>query len=582
MDLLPLPRRLRELSGYCKQPQKITRVAKSIGRPEPEAYSINIDSDGITLKSRTSSGLFYAEQTLKQIRQQCDSRLPCLEIRDWPDYPVRGFYHDVTRGKVPTLETLLGLAESCAHYKINQLQLYIEHTYAFKNHPEIWKDSDPLTAEEIRKLDARCAELNIDLVPSFTTFGHFYTWIHHKFPELNELERDVSGESFTWWDRQIHYTIDCQNPRSIELVREMIHEVRPLFRSRFFNICADETFDLGKGRNKALAEKVGNGRLYVDFLLKIMAAVKEVDAIPMFWGDIIGKHPQLMDEIPSEAILLDWDYSSKVESSIAPLLQQSGRTYFICPGCLGWNLWLPSYTAAHKNITRYAKIGRKHGATGLLNTDWGDYGHIQTLGPTLPGLILGAAASWNGSSASLKRSYFESSVSRMLLGDSSGELLSLLSRTTSIQKSNWMLICWIYQARSKNMPAEWLDTPTGMPDGITEYSSRVHLNALEKMQELHQRVEEILTDCKPQDPLIKEEIRIGMLGLEAMEELYLFFHQRAGKTRKCYIDPCSTAKRIRELDQRLSIVWMKRNKPSELFRVREILNAAAEDLERFN
>ena len=42
-----------------------------------------------------------------------------------------------------------------------------------------------------------------------------------------------------------HYTLDCRQPAAFALVAEMIRELRPLFRSKHFNLCCDETFDLG-------------------------------------------------------------------------------------------------------------------------------------------------------------------------------------------------------------------------------------------------------------------------------------------------------------------------------------------------
>ena len=57
---------------------------------------------------------------------------------------------------------------------MNQLQLYVEHTYLFRNISELWRDETPLTAEEILKLDAYCQERHIDLVPSLASFGHLY------------------------------------------------------------------------------------------------------------------------------------------------------------------------------------------------------------------------------------------------------------------------------------------------------------------------------------------------------------------------------------------------------------------------
>jgi hypothetical protein len=578
MNLLPLPRRIEKIVGYCAKPKRVIRILSVVGRPEPEAYRLTVGNNGIVLQSATEAGLFYAEQTLAQLRKE-EAKLRCVDILDWPDFPVRGFYHDVTRGKVPTLKTLLQLAETCAHYKINQLQLYVEHTYAYKNHPQVWKNSGALTAKEIQTLDARCAELHIDLVPSFSTFGHFYTFIHDKFPELNEMERDVSRDPFCWWDRMMHYTLDCQNPKSIALVREMIREVRPLFRSKYFNLCADETFDLGKGRNKELAEKVGNGRLYVDFLKQIMAAVKEVDAIPMFWGDIIGHYPELLPEIPTEAIALDWDYAPQLKNTKAELMGKSGRAFYICPGVSGWNQWLPNFSRAYKNITAFAKVGRKHGASGLLNTDWGDFGHINSLGVTLPGMILGACASWQVDSPGLVEASFNSAISRTVFGDTTGKLLALLSDYAGIGPANWAQICWLYQPRSKDFPDDWFDV-SGLPNDMLKHPAQRHLSALKKMKGLQVRIEKILVRCRPKDRLIAKEIQAGMLGVQVMEEIYLIRHQRAGKIKALPIKAREVAKRVRELDKKLSAVWKARNKPSELYRIQKVLAAAAKDMEK--
>lgn len=576
LDLFPHPRRLRQSIGVCKFPRRVRRVLGSVGREEPEAYRLDIAPNGITLTSPSEAGLFYARQTLRQIRDQTDpSKLPCLEILDWPVFPVRGFYHDVTRGKVPTLKTLLALAERCAAHKINQLQLYMEHTFAYRRHPEVWRGADPLTADEIRALDARCAELHIDLVPSFSTFGHFYTWIHEKFPDLNELERNVSGEPFCWWDRMQHFTLDCQNPKSIALVREIIAETRPLFRSRFYNICADETFDLGKGRNRGLAEKIGPGRLYVDFLKQILGAVQEADAVPMFWGDIIGKYPELIGELPTRAVILDWDYDPPLSHSKSDLLQAAGRDYYICPGVNGWNCWLPDYEKARQNITRFARLGRRRGACGLLNTDWGDYGHIQTLGPTWPGMILGACAGWHPESAGLDRTRFEAAVSRRLFGDSSGRLFRLLRQAPSCRRATWQMVAWSVQPRSKDFPDDWFDAATGLPNDLFKHPTAAHRRALNRICRIQDEVLGLLPACRPVDPLLADEVRTGLLGLRAMEGFYLVAHHRAGKARACPVKPVEVAARLRELDSELSHVWLRRNKPSELHRIREVLQSAA-------
>jgi hypothetical protein len=555
-----------------------TRIT-DIRRPEEEAYLLSITPDRIMIEAGNAAGIFYGKKTLEQMRAQYSGGLPCLEIADWPDFPVRGFYHDVTRGKVPTLKTLMALADTCARYKLNQLQLYIEHTFAFRRHREVWGGSDPLTADEIRVLDAHCAKLRIDLVPSFSTFGHLYGWIRTgKFRHLNELECDAMAVPFNWWDRQQHYTLDCCHPESIALVREIIAEVRPLFRSKFFNLCADETFDLGKGKNRKLAGKPGTGRLYVDFLKQVMTAVREVGATPMFWGDVIGRHPELIGEIPPDAIALDWDYGAGLSESRAGLMQKSGRPFYVCPGVSGWARWMNDYRTAHRNITRFARLGKSCGASGLLNTDWGDYGHINALGLSIPGLIIGASSAWNCRSPNLQESRLEAAISRLELGNAGGKLLGLLRQASSSTCANWQSMAIWQQPRSRDIPDDWFDAASGLPSAMLANPVRRHAGALKKLRSLTRQIERTLRAATPRDPLIAGEIRTALLGMQVLEETCLALRRKDGRSKRSP-SPRAVAQKIRILEARLRRDWLRRNKPSEYDEVRKVLLGAAKALD---
>lgn len=157
---------------------------------ENEEYKLIINNDSIEIMFTFDSGIFYGIQTLKQILKQSSNSIRNLEIEDKPYFKNRGFFHDVTRGKVPTLETLKQLVDKASYYKINQIQLYIEHTFAFKGMSEVWVDKDPLTSEEILILDMYCKKRNIELIPSLSTFGHLYEVLRTKsFCNLCEIDR---------------------------------------------------------------------------------------------------------------------------------------------------------------------------------------------------------------------------------------------------------------------------------------------------------------------------------------------------------------------------------------------------------
>lgn len=87
-------------------------------------------------------------------------------------------------------------------------------------------------------------------------------------------------------------------------------EYMALFSSDKFNICADETFDLGKGKSRHLAEEKGVHRFYVDYIKELCIFLKEHNRQPMFWGDIISACPQLLKELPEGTVCLNWGYAA--------------------------------------------------------------------------------------------------------------------------------------------------------------------------------------------------------------------------------------------------------------------------------
>jgi len=367
------------------------------GSGSAERYELTVSPHGVRIVSPSKEGHYRAGTTLKQLLKNFPGKLPCLEIRDWPDFPVRGFYHDVTRGRVPTLETLKHIADTLAFYKINHMQLYVEHAFAFKKIPELWKGKDPLTIGGILELDEYCSDRYIDLVPSLSTFGHMYELLRlPRFEHLNELDIKASTTERCLWDRMAHYTLDAGNPESFELVKGMIEEYAPLFRSKYFNICCDETFDLGKGKNAARAEEAGVGRLYVDFVRKIMDVVRSKGKKPMLWGDIVLKHPELISELAGDdTVFLNWEYTPEVTNEPVQTFKDAGVTQYVCPGVNGWSRFAADVNRACTNISKMVRFGKDAGAAGVLNTDWGDCGQVNLLSNSYHGLAYGADLSWN-------------------------------------------------------------------------------------------------------------------------------------------------------------------------------------------
>lgn len=376
------------LSDFPKDTNGVL-LTVSAANEESEGYTLTILPDEIKIAGKSTAGAFYGIQTLKQIFE--NETVPCLYIEDAPDMKHRGFYHDVTRGKVPKVETLKKLIDTMAYYKMNSLQIYVEHTFPFK---EFGNDVDKfgyLTVDEIKELDDYCYDNFVEFIPSIATFGHLYELLQkEEYKDLRTID-NYKDECVFWIERMRHHTIDPQNPKSFEIIKSLIDQYLPLFRTDKFNICCDETFDLKVGKHK----DKDTSKLYVDFVKKIIDYLKSKGKKIMMWGDILLQHPERIKDLPDDIQFLNWHYSPNPKEEDFVVFENSGCEQIVCPGTGTWHRLIECIDSASKNICRMLDLGYIHNAVGMINTNWGDYGTPCSLELTMHGLILGAAKSWN-------------------------------------------------------------------------------------------------------------------------------------------------------------------------------------------
>jgi len=518
---------------------------------EAAAYTLSITPEGVVVAGRFVTDVLTGAQTLRQIIRQCGWTLPALTIKDAPAFEARGFYHDVTRGRIPTLEWLKRLADECCFYKINQLQLYVEHTYLFRDLPELHAVAGtPLTAEEILELDDYCIRRGIDLVPSLSTFGHLFELLHtRRFSHLCELP-DSDAMPSTMPNRMAHHTIDPTNPESLQLILSMIDEYMALFRSPYFNICADETFDLGKGRNRGREER----GLYMGFVRKLCEHVVSRGRTPMFWGDIVVKFADALQELPEGTICLNWGYAANVREVSTRILAQAGARQYVCPGVSGWNQWMPRILGSYENIRRMAEYGAKYGAVGLLNTDWGDYGHINDPRFSLPGMIFGACAAWNGSLPDMDEML--QAVSRFTYGDDSGRIVSILADLADAPVYSW----W-HVVRCKDKAQGMLSDPWGEPQQSPAEEARFLAG-----QERVLAAEAALRDCSVHLATAARPMVARWLNAAEAIRLWDTAYHAVLKGEK---SP-ETAQALLRWLCRYETQWREVSKESELWRIRDV------------
>lgn len=369
------------------------RFIQTAGLPD-EGYRLSVTPAGARIFYTRPAGAFYAVSTLRQLLMQ-GRRLPCVEIEDSPDFAVRGLMVDISRDKIPTPATLRQIAGLMADLKMNHLELYIEgFPFAYPSFPGVWAGGDPLTGEELLELSRLCKKLFIDLVPNQNSFGHMTPWLMRgEFRPLAECPDGCDGAP--WGACPTPLSLNPTDPRTLDFLAATYDDLLPYFDSDFFNVGCDETFDLGLGKSRAQCEKEGVGQVYLRHLQNIGRLCAERGKTMLFWGDILVHYPELIPQLPKNAVALEWGYDADqpVEEECEKF-EHSGVPYYVCPGTNTWNSITGRTDVMLTNLKNAALRGQAHGASGYLLTDWGDGGHWQPLCASYAGYCAGAALAW--------------------------------------------------------------------------------------------------------------------------------------------------------------------------------------------
>jgi len=534
-----------------------------------QGYSLEINAMGIRICAPDAHGVFYGVMTLIQLLRQYGNTLPRLRIEDYPDFPSRGVMLDISRDKVPTMKTLFDLVDLLAGLKINQLQLYTEHTFAYQRHPVVWANASPMTGEEILQLDAYCRSRHIELVPNQNSFGHMTRWLIHD--AYRPLAEAPDGCDTRWGHFDKPFTLCPGDPGSLKLIGELYEELLPHFTSRLFNVGCDETVDLGQGRSKTDCEARGAGVVYLEFLLKIYNEVRKHGRTMQFWGDIIMEHPELVPDLPKDVIALEWGYERDHPfEAHGARFAESGVPFYVCPGTSSWNSLGGRTDNAIGNLLNAAENGLKHGAIGYLNTDWGDNGHHQPLPVSYLGYAYGAGVSW--CAASNREADLTRALSLHVFHDRSGRAGRLAYDLGNIYRNfeQRFFNCTPYGFAVVNPLARVQERLRNTP-----VTRREIAQALKEVGRLEREVDRLDLDVADGN-LIRREFAFVLRLIRHGINRLAYASPEAGKARGT---PSASDMRadMRALIAEHKRVWLARNRPGGLSDSAAVLERAMKD-----
>lgn len=329
-----------------------------------ESYALEIFESEIILLSPSKRGLIYAVSTLYQLMQA--DKVQEGIIFDYPDKKVRG-YRVYTPGKdsIPAFKKMIDML---LYYKYNSVIIEVGGAMEYKKHPEInekwvefcsevnkspyearriqfetfpWSKNSIhadngggsfISQEEMKDIIAYCREREIEVIPEVPSLSHsdYIVMVH---PDLNERKEDTYPDTY------------CpSNPKSYEILFDIIDEVADVFNCEYMNIGHDEFYtaakcDRCKGKNPV--------DLYVGDIVKINDYLKQKNIKAIMWcekmfGDVYIKEgdalipvggtgdpkadiPRLAEcagRIPQDITLLQWYWSlctEKMEQEVVDM-----------------------------------------------------------------------------------------------------------------------------------------------------------------------------------------------------------------------------------------------------------------------
>ncbi len=472
-----------------------------------EGYFLDVDPSGTVIIGESEAGKFYGVMTLLQLmhREKRNVFVDGVSINDFPIEKIRGISDDISRGQVSTLENFKKIIRFLARYKMNTYSPYMEDMFVFKNHPLIGRGRGALTPAEVRSLDTYAKKYYVDMIPTFETLGHWENIL-------------AKPEYFSYAEFPGAQTLNVSDEKIYAMLDEMIGELSRAFSSPYFNMAADESWDVGLGFNRDRVAKNGLAAVHADHYKRVVDIIRKHGKKPMMYGDIILNNPAILDKISKDIAIVDWHYDPEFSYGSPEVFKKASFQFIASPAVWNFTGPFPDFFGSVVNIRNFNRDAHANGSLGLLTSNWNDYGGEELRELNYYGYAWTSECSWNPEHADVNR--FNQAFFRDFYG-TSGDLK--LQSIYAILSSPANLFSWHELWRHPMLPVR----PQSQREGYINITERI----------------ESITSTMPLVLSLLEEEK-GTLGREEDHLLYLGFVARLNLWFAKKIEAADAVKRM--------------------------------------
>ncbi|HEY4208837.1 MAG TPA: family 20 glycosylhydrolase [Puia sp.] len=326
-----------------------------------ENYAITISSREVRVDANTSTGLYYAVQTLRQLitGQGREAVFPVLELEDRPALSYRGVMMDFAHGGLLTVDEIKRQIDFLASWKTNQYYFYNEVSIAMEGYASLNYQA-AYTKAQIKDIVAYARERHMDVIPFVAFYGHLHDLL--KQEKYAALAIGKYGEE-----------VDPRNPQVREILRDWIKQYTQLFSSPFVHVGFDETWETNR-ISQEVDSSIHSEQLWLQHLDFVQKEWKKYRKTVLAWTDMNSYYPDILSKFPGDVIPVIWEYApdtNAIHHYLDPVLKEK-RAFFIQPAVSGWGHIYPEAGYTYDNIDLCLKAGMAHQTLGFITSVWTD------------------------------------------------------------------------------------------------------------------------------------------------------------------------------------------------------------------
>lgn len=322
IGVIPRPAEVQEREGTCRVfPWRVKTTLDKTADIPAEGYVLDITPKKIRITAGDEAGVFYAKQTLAQLRT--GRKVPCCRIVDYPRFEWRGWHIDPCRHFME-VKDIKKQIDILSKYKINTLHWHLTDDQGWrieiKKYPRLTEVGGSrtefdgsvhegfYTQKQIREVVAYAAKRHVTVVPEIEMPGHSAAAIR-AYPELS-CTKEQMAPFYTWGSPDI---VLCAGQEfTYEFLEDVIKEVVELFPSEYIHIGGDECQKTKWRKCPVCQERIKSEGLVADSEFtaeeKLQSyAVKRMEGILAKYGrKLIGWDEILEGGLSDGAAVMSW------------------------------------------------------------------------------------------------------------------------------------------------------------------------------------------------------------------------------------------------------------------------------------